>query len=91
MTKTVKEIVDMYLNRQKNLNSLNIWFITLTRNAGYSNIVNLFQDGIKIEILKLDKEMHEYEFDYHAHSNDRWIHVCFIGKIAEFSYDVKVI
>ena len=83
---TIKEITDMYLNRQRNTDHVNIRFLKGNLTASYPNVVNIFRDGIKVETLELDDKEYKYEFDYGYGTK---IHICFRGSIMEFSYDIN--
>lgn len=89
--KTVKQLIDEYKNRQSNPKRLFITFEKSNRLAGYTNIVNLYRDGINVDIPKRDNKMHEYEFDYRfeADKTIRWAHTEFRGKIVEVSYELE--
>lgn len=83
---TIKEITDMYLNRQRNTGCINVRFLKGNLYISYPNVVNIFRDGIKVETLKLDGKVYEYEFDYGCFTKT---HICFRGSITEYSYDIN--
>ncbi len=91
LNKTVKQLIEEYKNRQQNPRHLFISFEKPCHTDGYSNIVNLARDGVKVGILTRDDEMYEYEFDSGFDDGDiiRWTHNCFRGRIVEFSYDIE--
>jgi len=65
MKKTVQQIIDEYLNRQKNAKYDSIVFEIHPdgRLEGFSNVSNVFRDGIKVDELKRDEKYHEYQID----------------------------
>ena len=65
MTKTVKQIVDEYLNRQKNPEYESITFENVPdgRVETHSYVSNVYRDGIRVEELKLENDFHEYQLD----------------------------
>ena len=65
MKKTVQQIVDEYLNRQKNAKYDSIMFEIHPdgRLEGFGNISNVFRDGVKVDELKRDEKYHEYQID----------------------------
>jgi len=94
MTNTVKQIVDEYLNRQKNEYE-SITFETPSGFEAHSEISNLYQDGTKMTELKLDTEFHVYQLDRKMGLGgildipDYSLRVTFIGKIIRFCQKIE--
>lgn len=93
MTKTVKQIVDEYKNRNQRNNIFFVMFINNGRRDGYSKVTNLHRDGIKLESPELDTCEHLYEFDSGVQPTTlkpdiKWTHRTFRGQIIEFSQEI---
>ena len=94
MTKTVKQITEEYINRQKNA-KYNIKIKIEYENTIYYGVTNIYRDGIKIETPDLDEEFHKYEFDTVVKVgifDSRWpfakTHWCLRGMIEGFSMNI---
>ena len=96
MVRTQKQVLDEHSNRiKKNV----IDFVRFSKENGcdgYTNVTNITRDGVKITTLKLDSEMHEYEFHagYNAHPWDKtwklkWTYRNFYGKVIEIEQDIE--
>lgn len=96
MTKTVKEIVDEYTNRQ-NRQMFNLTrFNQNGRIDEFSHVANLYRDGVKVRSLELDTTEHYYEFDavFNAHPYDetyplKWTHHVLHGRIVSFEQNIE--
>jgi len=65
MTKTVKQIVDEYLNRQYHPEYESITFENAPDGhlESHSEVSNVYRDGVRVTKLKLDNGFHEYQLD----------------------------
>jgi hypothetical protein len=96
MTKTVKEIVDEYLNRQTQPKFESITFETINGRIPietHSDVSNIYRDGIKITELELDNTFHKYQldraFDKRILPNAKPLRVTFRGKIIDFRQELE--
>lgn len=93
MTKTVKQIIDEFIGRNKKQFLGRVIFFKNGRLDGYSNVANLYRDGVKVEKLELDSSSHKYEFDarfqvgYYPEKYE-WTHYVFIAQIVEFAQKI---
>lgn len=93
MTKTIKQVIDDFLgrNNKKCLGSVMFW--KHERRDGYSQVANLYRDGIKVDKLELDTEAHKYEFDSRyqvSYYPDKfeWTHHVFNAQIIEYAQKI---
>jgi hypothetical protein len=92
--KTKQEVIDEYLNRQKNGEFDLITFEQTgePRIESHNDVSNIYRDGKLITELGFDTEYHEYKFDRKvgAYGPDGFsLHVVLRGKVIRFSKKIE--
>lgn len=94
--KTVKKVVDEFKNREKKNTIDHVGFFRNGRGDSYSNVTNLYRDGVKVEEIDLDYEEHKYEFDsgfnektYDKNYPLKWTHRVFFARIVEYTNEIE--
>lgn len=91
---TVKEVIDDYNNRNKASEITRVTFKKTGNCEGYCLIRNVYRDGVKIEKLDLDTELHVYELETEFRFNENepfeWTFHKFYGAVVDIEYKSKV-
>jgi hypothetical protein len=91
---TVKQLIEAHVNRVNKNVYKRVHFEKRGKEEGYTNVTNVYRDGVKVDKLTLDKEPHGYEFEWgldkHSYMSKQitWIRVTFVGKIVEIVEDI---
>jgi len=91
MTKTVKEVVDDYVNRQKSKMYSEVRFEKQDTFMTYYNVKGILKDQKPVIDLDFDKEFHKYEFEtwtkvsiFDSSEPIRKVRHTITGKVLEF-------